>query len=163
MLGLSSFMEVLYHVIVGTQLLVRAQDKEVIKSVIDCLKVRSLILIIININEVIHKKFRTIARLKTLLPEGCKNVAHYTTDYESFSHCNFVGMPLLPLLPNNLKPCLLLDISGLHTLKKVPPVDKCRIYECLRTEIEELLLRYYMVTFEKIYLPTKSKHQFVSL
>lgn len=128
-LGLSSFMEVLYHVIIGTQVLVRAQDKEVIKSVIDC--------------------------LKTLLPDGCKNVAYYTTDYESFGGCNFVGMPLLPLLPNGLRPCLLLDISGLHTLKKVPPVDKCRIYECLRNEIEELLLRYYMVTFEKIYLPAK--------
>lgn len=59
-------------------------------------------------------------------------------------------MPLIPLLPTQLSPCLILDVSGVHMLKKTLDIDMCWIYKKHKGEIEELVLRYYMLTIERL-------------
>ena len=74
------------------------------------------------------------------------------TDIYNIEHKDklIVGMSLLPLLPFNLSACLVLDVSGVHMLKKNPFLVDCWIYKKHKKQIDELALRYYMITLEKL-------------
>ncbi|ESN94544.1 hypothetical protein HELRODRAFT_107810 [Helobdella robusta] len=131
-LGLQMFSKLLHLTLIGHQLIVRARDRPIIKSVIDC--------------------------LVNFLPGHLVKINYFTNDYANNSGFNFIGMPLVPLPPPTTRPYALLDVSGIHTLKKISQLNRCSIAKCYedsKLQTEELMLRYYMLTSEKLQLPAK--------
>ena len=98
---------------------------------------------------------------QTLLPKGCCRAAYITKDYKEWELCNFIGMLLQPLFPDDIvKPCVVMDISGVRHVDHVdsPQIASEQTSPKLDAEVEELKRRYYLITPTNIEnLPTKGR------
>ncbi|CAD5113561.1 DgyrCDS2726 [Dimorphilus gyrociliatus] len=102
-IGLPNFHSLAHHILIGKQVVIRAQDRRLVKSAIDCLKI--------------------------LLPQGCCRIIYFSNKYEERSKCNLLGMPISAQLRQTSKtPFLLLNISestkNMHIPKSIQLKDK---------------------------------------
>lgn len=74
-LGKPSFHTLAYHTVIGNQVIVRGDQKKVVRSVIDC--------------------------LQSLLPKGCCRVIYHSDTYQDSWRCNFLGYPPSGSLPDH--------------------------------------------------------------
>ena len=85
-IGTGNFHTLAYHTVIGNQIIVKATQKKVARSVIDCLQL--------------------------LLPKGCCRVIYYNEHYQDSWRCNFLGLPPDVTLPEHAELYACLHITA---------------------------------------------------